>query len=58
MNAMHKTQIAKGVGIGMAVGGAVGLAGSALKKPGYQHAAKKTVNRAFKTFSNVLDAIQ
>jgi hypothetical protein len=58
MNNMHKAQIAKGVGIGMAVGGAAGLVGSTMKKPGYQRAAKKTVNRAFKTFSNVLDAIQ
>ena len=55
---MKKMQIAKGVGIGMAVGGAAGLLGGAMMKPSYQKTAKKTVNRALKTFSNVLDALQ
>lgn len=55
---VKKMRIAKGVGIGMAVGGAAGLIGGAMMKPGYQKTAKKTVNRALKTFSNVLDALQ
>ncbi len=58
MNAMQKSQIAKGVGIGLAVGGTAGLIGSAMMKPGYQRTAKRTVNKAIKTFGNVLDAFQ
>jgi hypothetical protein len=56
MSKWQSAQIAKGVGIGLAVGGAVGLVGGALRHPGYQKQAKRGVNKAIKTFSNVLDA--
>ncbi|MDR2525771.1 MAG: hypothetical protein LBC83_06280 [Oscillospiraceae bacterium] len=58
MTSQQKASIAKGVGLGVAVGGAAGLVGGALRKPGFQRGAKKTVNRAIKTFTNVLDALQ
>jgi len=48
---------AKGVGIGMAVGGAVGLAGAAAMQPKYQRSAKKGFNKALKTVADVLEAI-
>jgi methylmalonyl-CoA mutase cobalamin-binding subunit len=50
-------QIAKGIGIGAAVGGAMGLVGGAMAKPQYQRTAKKGFDKALKAFSNVLEAI-
>ena len=50
-------KIAKGVGIGMAVGGAMGLAGAAMSQPQYQRTAKKGFNKAMKAVTNVLEAI-
>ena len=50
-------KIAKGVGIGLAVGGAVGLVGGALQQPQYQRAAKKGFNKVLKAVSNVVEAI-
>ena len=49
--------IAKGVGIGMAIGGAAGLVGGALRQPRYQRTAKKGLNKVVKTVTSVLDAI-
>ena len=49
--------IAKGIGIGMAVGGAVGLVGGAVQHPNYQRSMKKGFNKALKTVTNVLEAI-
>jgi hypothetical protein len=54
---MKAANIAKGIGIGMAIGGAVGLAGGAMTHPEYQRTMKKGLNKALKTFGNVLDAI-
>ncbi|MCL2531383.1 MAG: hypothetical protein FWE40_04430 [Oscillospiraceae bacterium] len=55
----HKSaKIIKGVGIGMAVGGAVGLVGSAVaRQPHYQRNLKKGFNKAMKTVGNVLETI-
>jgi len=55
----HKsTKIIKGVGIGMAVGGAVGLVGSAVaRQPHYQRNLKKGFNKAMKTVGNVLETM-
>ena len=50
-------RIAKGVGIGIAVGGAVGLLGGAMNQPHYQRNLKKGFNKALKTVGNVLEAI-
>jgi len=51
-------KIARGVGIGMAVGGAVGLVGGAVaQQPHYQRNIKKGFNKALKTVGNVLEAI-
>jgi gas vesicle protein len=50
-------QIAKGLGIGMAIGGAIGLVGGVVQQPKYQKTAKHTVNKAIKTFNNVIDAL-
>jgi len=49
--------IAKGVGIGMAVGGALGLGAAALRQPHYQRSAKKGFHKALKTFNSVISAI-
>jgi len=57
MNKHQAGQIAKGIGIGMAVGGAVGLVGGAMQQPKYQRSAKKGFNKAMKTIGNVLEAI-
>ena len=46
--------VAKGVGIGLAIGGTVGLIGSAMAQP--KRNAKRTMNKAIKTVGNVLDA--
>jgi len=51
-------KIAKGIGIGMAVGGAVGLVGGAVaRQPHYQRNLKKGFNKALKTVGNVLESI-
>ena len=50
-------QIAKGVGIGMAVGGAMGLVGGAMSQPKYQRTAKKGFNKVLKTVGDVIEAI-
>jgi len=51
----HKqVEIVKGVGIGMALGGALGLGLGAMKLPGYQRSAKKGVHKAIKAFGNVI----
>jgi len=52
-----QVEIVKGVGIGMAVGGALGLGAAAMKQPQYQRSAKKGLNKALKTFNNVISAI-
>ena len=57
MKKMQMVNIAKGIGIGMAIGGAVGLAGGAMTNPQNQRTVKKGINKALKTFGNVLDAI-
>ena len=54
---MHAVQIAKGVGIGMAVGGAMGLVGGAMSQPKYARMAKKGFDKVLKTVGNVVDAI-
>jgi len=51
------TQIAKGVGIGMAVGAAAGLVGGAMSQPQYARMAKKGFNKVLKTVGNVVGAI-
>ena len=54
----HKQmEMAKGVGIGMALGGALGLGLGAMKQPKYQRSMKKGVNKAMKMVGNVMDAI-
>ena len=55
---MKAAKLVKGVGIGLAIGGAVGLAGGAvMQQPSMQRNAKKGINKALKTVSNVLDAM-
>jgi len=54
---MHATQIAKGVGIGMAVGAAAGLVGGAMSQPKYSRMAKKGFDKVLKTVSSVVEAI-
>ena len=49
--------IAKGVGIGMAVGAVAGLAGGAMTQPKYARMAKKGFDRVMKTVSNVIEAV-
>ena len=49
--------IAKGVGIGLAVGGALGAVGGAMAQPKYARTAKKSLNRMIKTVGGVLEAI-
>ncbi|MCL2106559.1 MAG: hypothetical protein FWH26_05830 [Oscillospiraceae bacterium] len=51
---MKAMNVAKGVGIGLAIGGTVGLIGSAMAQP--KRNAKRTMNKAIKTVGNVLDA--
>jgi hypothetical protein len=54
-----KTQavtIAKGVGIGMAVGAAAGLVGGAMTQPKYQRTAKKGFDKVIKTIGGVIEA--
>jgi|GEM_PF-1287226 len=50
-------KIAKGVGIGIAVGGAIGLVGSAAasRQPQYQRNLKRGFNKAMKTVGGVLE---
>ena len=58
--AMMKNQavtIAKGVGIGMAVGAAAGLVGGAMTQPKYQRTAKKGFSKVMKTVGDVIEAI-
>ena len=50
-------KIAKGVSIGMAVGGTLGLAAGAIGQPKYQRTAKKGFNKALKAVGNVIEAI-
>jgi len=50
-------EIAKGVGIGMAVGAAAGLVGGAIRQPQYARMAKKGFNRVMKTVGNVIGAV-
>ncbi|MCL1952718.1 MAG: hypothetical protein FWF60_07815 [Oscillospiraceae bacterium] len=54
---MQAASIAKGVGIGMAVGGAVGLVGGAMTQPKYARMAKKGLDKVLKTVSGVVGAI-
>ena len=54
---IQAAHIAKGIGIGLAVGGALGAVGGAMRQPQYQRAAKKGFNKVVKTVSNVIDAI-
>jgi len=56
-NKHQAMKIAKGIGIGMAVGGAVGLVGGAVQQPQYQRNLKKGFNKALKTVGDVLEAI-
>jgi len=57
MMKMQAASIAKGVGIGMAVGGAVGLVGGAMTQPKYARMAKKGLDKVLKTVSGVVGAI-
>ena len=54
---LQAAQIAKGLGIGMAVGGAVGLVGGAMSQPKYARMAKKGFDKVLKTVGNVVGAI-
>ncbi|MCL2494056.1 MAG: hypothetical protein FWE98_00180 [Oscillospiraceae bacterium] len=49
--------IAKGVGIGLAVGGALGAVGGAMAEPKYARQAKRSLNRVLKTVGGVIEAI-
>ena len=49
--------IAKGVGIGMAVGAAAGLIGGAMTQPKYQRTAKKGFTKVMKTVGDMIEAI-
>ena len=49
--------IAKGVGIGLAVGGALGAVGGAMTQPKYQRTAKKGFSKVIKTVGDVIEAI-
>jgi len=52
-------KLAKGIGIGMAVGGAVGLVGGAVaRQPHYQRSIKKGFNKAMRSVGNVLENFQ
>ena len=57
MKKIQAATIAKGVGIGMAVGAAAGLAGSAMAQPKYARMAKKGFDKVMKTVGDVIDAI-
>jgi len=50
-------KIAKGVGIGMAVGAAAGLVGGAMTQPKYQRTAKKGFSKVMKTVGDVIEAL-
>jgi hypothetical protein len=50
-------EIVKGVGIGMALGGALGLGVGAIKAPGYQRTLKKGFGKAMKAVNSVFGAI-
>jgi len=52
----HVATIAKGVGIGMAVGGVAGLVGGAMTQPQYARMAKKGFNKVLKTVGNVIES--
>ena len=54
---IQAAQIAKGVGIGIAVGAAAGLVGGAMRQPQYARMAKKGFDKVMKTVSNVVGAI-
>ena len=54
---MAGAKIAKGLGIGLAVGGALGAVGGAMSQPHYARSAKKSVNKILKTVSGVVNAI-
>ncbi len=57
MMKVQANQIAKGVGIGLAVGGAVGLVGGAMRQPSYKRMAKKGLNKVVKTVGSVINAV-
>jgi len=57
MMKLQAATIAKGVGIGLAVGGAVGLVGGAMAQPKYARMAKKGFDKVMKTVGNVVGAI-
>jgi len=57
MMKLQAASIAKGVGIGLAVGGAVGLVGGAMSQPKYARMAKKGLDKVLKSVSNVVGAI-
>ena len=50
-------KIAKGVGIGMAVGAAAGLVGGTMVQPKYQRTAKKGFGKVMKTVGDVIEAL-
>ncbi|MCL2298941.1 MAG: hypothetical protein FWC27_02195 [Firmicutes bacterium] len=54
---MQAAAIAKGVGIGMAVGAAAGLVGGAMTQPKYARMAKKGLDKVLKSVGNVVSAI-
>ena len=57
MKKIKTANIVKGVGIGMAIGGAMGLAGGAMSHPGYSRSLKKGLGKAMKTVESVLDVL-
>jgi len=57
MMKIQAAQVAKGVGIGMAVGGAVGLVGGAMAQPKYARMAKKGLDKVLKTVGSVIEAV-
>lgn len=57
MMKLQAASIAKGLGIGMAVGGAVGLVGGAMSQPKYARMAKKGLDKVLKTVGNVIESV-
>ncbi len=52
------SSIAKGIGIGMALGGLTGAVSSSVMNRGTMKSGKKTAAKAMRTVSDVLDNIQ
>lgn len=50
--------LAKGIGIGMAVGGMAGLVGSSLMSRPAKRQTKKNITKAMRTIGDMMDSIQ